>query len=841
MFSKSHTEHSARRTSVTLVRFVLSLFGFILGFFTISAFQPAFANGASIASLKMGSGPVVAIGPKAVTTPNAPTQPRPSVVVILTDSINWDYINPSDTPALSRWAAAGTMFNIIPLSISDWTCPVDVSIAMGAGGKLSDSSVSRKPTCLGPSVSPSTELLNWGAISISAATESPHLVPGAVGTILESHGVDVAAIGTQAGIVLANRQGKAPKTYEDAALGNDLLAEQVHRSSLKHQFTVVDASQSNFVLDPDRQSAASEKSVFITRLPLNDPESTPGLDFFPAQIYRDTQAKNNVIRAEQILSQIDPGTTVLFASVQGLGAAESMQAGFLSNGIARDSKQGGNTSVADALGWTPQVRQNGNISFTSLIPTAFEQLRTMKLLPEALPTDEIKLSGAPVQSVSAGKANSCAKDTCFHERRMLLQDSALQAAEIRKVRGGFYAEMTWSTIIYVVAATLFLIPLFRNTDSDVDQSPSRWARLSTAVVRKLQFLSLSLRKRWVANTLSIIGLTISSVPIASHLVTMTYSWWQAAKPQSAVIYSTWTLALIIGLVAFTLFRFNIWLPAVAIASLTGVLLTVDVATGAKVLSDSPMGFNTLLGARFYGLGNEAFALLSTGMFVLAGFVASQFLRRGWNRIAVALVAGTLPLISSIIGVWPTMGADFGGALAYVPSIAVFIMLVSGKLPSMKKLLLFAVCAAVASFGTALIDWMRPVDSRTHLGNFVQSIIDGEAWEIISRKIGVNLRLLVTSTHRWVVLTGIIFVLMVVIPALKQRYHESTKSIEVCTLTAIATCLTIAFVVNDSGIVLPGMGAILLLPALSAGLFQIPHLDQVHHALPELHQMHKLDR
>ncbi|MBM7824561.1 hypothetical protein JOD55_000388 [Arcanobacterium pluranimalium] len=786
--------------------------------------------------------------------------PKP-VVVILTDSLNWDYINTQNTPALAQWAAAGTMFNVIPPSLSDWTCPIDVAVAMGAGGQVAKTSVSRRPTCIEPSVFYGSEFLNWGSIAIRAAEESPHLTLGSFGEILEQHQVDFAAIGNQAAYIAANRHGKAPNNYHEAALGNELFAKQVRDSSLTKQLTIVDASISNFALDPDRQSAANEKSLFITRLPLNDPETRAGADFLPALIYRDIQAKNNAQRVEALMKQLDPGTLVVFASLQGLGSTESMQAGFIS---------AGNSKVArNTVAWSAQVRQTGNITYASLLPTVLEHLKNAGVIAGGgtrettggttedsaggigASSSAPQLPGTAIQNVPLGDLSSCAADSCFEMRRSSLADMALQAAEIRKVRGGFYVQMTWSAIVFIAASCGLLFGVFRgagagagagagnastgvgNASAGAGERRKIYSSNFARVLRKTSYsLSARLRKPWVATILGVMGLTISSVPVASHFVTMTYGWWRASDPQFAIITSTWLLALVIATGTFFLFRFHILLPLVVIGSTTGIALVIDTATGAKVMSDAPMGFNTLLGARFYGLGNEPFALLSTGILIFAGFLAHCLIRRGWKRIFAALASAVVPLVAAAIGVWPTMGADFGGALAFVPAIALFVLLVGRIIPSWKKIGLLSLAAIVVAFGTATIDWLRPVQSRTHLGNFVQSILDGEASEIIARKIAVNLRLLVTSSHRWVALAGVVLIVVVIIPAARKLYGKLMESVEVCTLIAVGTCLTIAFLVNDSGIVIPGMGFILLLPALAAGLFQIPRHEQARHEHPE---------
>ncbi|MFC5370854.1 hypothetical protein ACFPH7_08490 [Arcanobacterium bovis] len=790
--------------------------------------------------------------PSITNSPAAANATKKSVVVILTDSLNWDYINARSTPALARWASSGTMFNVIPPSLLDWTCPIDLAMAMGAGGQVSKTSVSLRPTCVEPSVFPGSEFLNWASIAIRSAEESPHLQLGSFGDFLEHSGITYVALGKQAAYITANRHGKAPQSYRDPALGNELFAKQVRDSSLSHQLTIVDASISNFALDPDRQSAANEKSLFITRLPDNDPETRAGADFLPAQIYRDIQAKNNAERVDALMAGLEPGTTVVFASLQSLGSAEQMQAGFISNGISAHPQ--------NTVAWSAQVRQTGNITYASLLPTALELLKDAGVgdVPSPSNTSIPAFLGSSVAKVPLGDISACSADSCFEYRRTNLADMALQAGEIRKVRGGFYVEMTWSAIIFISTSCGLLFGVFRHSTRvrgfvgegefagtgkaagedkvagtcEVARA-GKVARLcnSSAACKLYQIsdsLSARLRKTWVAVALGIMGLTISSVPVASHFVTMVYSWWRAANPQSAIITSTWLLALAIAVATFFLFRFNILLPLVVIGTLTGISLAIDTATGAKVMSDAPMGFNTLLGARFYGLGNEAFALLSTGMLLFAGFVAHWLIGRGWSRTMAALVSAVFPLVASVIGVWPTMGADFGGALAFVPAIAVFVMLVSGRIPSVKKAGVLALCGVGAAFGVAFVDWIRPGSARTHLGNFIQSILDGEASEIIVRKISVNLRLLFTSSHRWVTLAGLALIVVVIIPAARAMYSKLLDSVAVCTLISIGTCLGIAFVMNDSGIVLPGMGFILLLPALAAGLCQIPRREQALH-------------
>ena len=43
-------------------------------------------------------------------------------------------------------------------------------------------------------------------------------------------------------------------------------------------------------------------------------------------------------------------------------------------------------------------------------------------------------------------------------------------------------------------------------------------------------------------------------------------------------------------------------------------------------------------------------------------------------------------------------------------------------------------------GIAFLDWLRPAESRTHLGKFVQQVLDGDGLGVVGDKLGANLKL-----------------------------------------------------------------------------------------------------
>ncbi len=76
-------------------------------------------------------------------------------------------------------------------------------------------------------------------------------------------------------------------------------------------------------------------------------------------------------------------------------------------------------------------------------------------------------------------------------------------------------------------------------------------------------------------------------------------------------------------------------------------------------------------------------------------------------------------------------------------------------------------AGGASVSLAIADWMRPASQRTHLGNFVQSVLNGDLQVILTRKIFANLASWGSTTYVWSLLCCLLVFCLLVIPALSE--------------------------------------------------------------------------
>jgi len=99
-------------------------------------------------------------------------------------------------------------------------------------------------------------------------------------------------------------------------------------------------------------------------------------------------------------------------------------------------------------------------------------------------------------------------------------------------------------------------------------------------------------------------------------------------------------------------------PGLIVAGLSGAVLGLDVVTGSNLQLNSFMGYSALVGGRFYGFGNMAFAVFATGMLLSAAWLA-ELVSRGNRRVALAVVV-IIGLAAMALDGSPSWGADSAG-------------------------------------------------------------------------------------------------------------------------------------------------------------------------------------
>jgi hypothetical protein len=349
--------------------------------------------------------------------------------------------------------------------------------------------------------------------------------------------------------------------------------------------------------------------------------------------------------------------------------------------------------------------------------------------------------------------------------------------------------------------------------------------------------AVALRRRWggtarrarVMQAMRRTALVFAAVPVSTYLANLV-PWWRAGHPLAVL-----ALSLLVALLAVTSiallgpWRRHLLGPFGAVAAITGLVLLADVVTGSSLQLSSLMGYSPLVAGRFYGFGNLAFSLFATGMLLAVTAVADALLRNDKQRAAVAVVVVT-GVVAVLVDGWPRWGSDFGGVLALVPGFAVLALLVAGVRVSWWRAALIGVAAAATIALVAYLDWRNPAADRSHLGRFVQQVIDGDATTVVQRKLEANLRAFRNYLLALIVPIGFAFVVLVLMRPVAShasalgRAYERSATLRSGVIAVLVT-LGIGFAVNDSGIAIPAVALFVAIPLLLAASVRALELDE----------------
>ncbi|MBM7804539.1 hypothetical protein JOD57_000376 [Geodermatophilus bullaregiensis] len=342
--------------------------------------------------------------------------------------------------------------------------------------------------------------------------------------------------------------------------------------------------------------------------------------------------------------------------------------------------------------------------------------------------------------------------------------------------------------------------------------------------------------------LELAALGAAALPVGTYLAGL-LPWERAGSPRLALAGAVLLAnAAVVALAALGPWRRRRPGPLLAVLAVTAATLLGDVLTGSSLELNGLLGYDPIVAGRFTGFGNLSSGLLAGSALLLTAALATAAGRRAGRgrddggrrrrRVtgAVVLAAGLLTVV--LVGA-PGLGRDFGGVLALLPGFLLLAMLLTGVRVTAVRL--GAVLAAgVLAVGTlAVLDWLRPADERTHLGRFVEQVLTGEAWTVVSRKAQANVDILLGSALSWVLPVALVAAVWLVRrrgprgtgPGLLRLGGSGLRPADTAVLRAglLATALSLVLgaAVNDSGVALPATAAALLVPLLVAMAARAP--------------------
>lgn len=171
------------------------------------------------------------------------------------------------------------------------------------------------------------------------------------------------------------------------------------------------------------------------------------------------------------------------------------------------------------------------------------------------------------------------------------------------------------------------------------------------------------------------------------------------------------------------------MTALLVAAAIPLAWLVDAAAGAPLAFNNPLGMNAVVAGRFYGVSNTAFALAAGALVVV---IAGVWVALGGGRRSALLVTALLGGAALLVDGAPQLGADVGGALTLVPTLAFLAAGLAGLRLSWRRWLAIGAATVLVVGGFAVVDLLRP-GGPTHLGRFARQVADGSAAGVLGRK------------------------------------------------------------------------------------------------------------
>ena len=311
-----------------------------------------------------------------------------------------------------------------------------------------------------------------------------------------------------------------------------------------------------------------------------------------------------------------------------------------------------------------------------------------------------------------------------------------------------------------------------------------------------------------------LGIVFAAMPVSTYLVN-TVPWERTTNPDIAMLGALAGWSLVLGAIALLgPWRGHKFGPVLFVCVVTVLVLAYDVMTGSRLQMSTLLGEPLLIASRFYGIGNSALALYCCALLLaVAGFASMT------DRRIVRVLIVTIPvLVSAVILAAPGLGTKFGSVPTLIIGVAYLVLAAASIRFSLKRMGLTVGIAGFVMLAVLFIDWLRPADQRTHFGRFFDSIISGEALGVLARKIGMNIDILTQSWMTLVLPLIIIGVFWLALAPQRFSLHGMSAAYERIPLLragmiSLAILLGVGTIINDSGIVVPAVGILFLVPVL----------------------------
>lgn len=300
-------------------------------------------------------------------------------------------------------------------------------------------------------------------------------------------------------------------------------------------------------------------------------------------------------------------------------------------------------------------------------------------------------------------------------------------------------------------------------------------------------------------------LLVLALPMCGWLM-FGFNRWPGTSGQAITAYVV-TVAIVWAIGILLWWKTGARVPVAVLSLATAATIVVDQWLGAPASFTNFYGYSPLLAARFYGMGNEAAAILFGSSIVGLALLVDEWPE---HRFTVYVRRFGLPLVGLIAimtAAAPFWGANVGVAIWGVVGYGLAWVLMNGHHVSWRIVfwLFLGVVVIIAAFAAIDLFGGGP---QTHLGRALTSAQSGglvELWNIIVRKAETNARVLTRTNWAYILLAVLAFLgLMRWRPqgGFADTLIENPNFADAITVSLVAGL--VAYFTEDSGIVIPAL-------------------------------------
>lgn len=689
------------------------------------------------------------------------------VILILLDQITWQDLRQAHSPFISKLIKQGSVANMSPRTVSPVTSIGRGYLTIGAGNRADTTFFEQEAYNLNEPYETSTaeqafrrrtgkstddyRIVHLGAFSLTQRNlELPYDTKvGLLGDKLREAGLKTAVIGN-ADVSLSYREGTIHR--EAAMIAMDRYGRinygDVGKDLLEENKNSPFGLQTNTnKLFRDWQEIKNKANFVV--IDFGDTTRADLYSSFSDEGQTNKQKKIALERADQFIKKVYQNTNpnnslviITSPSSPSLPPTQQLEPMIMAGeGI----KEGGYLSSGSTL-------REGLVVNVDIAPTVLDFLKV---------STSFDFPGRKIISQPSGKQNRISSLADLNDESV--------AAELIKPTY-IITFIIWQILVFLASLTVLLLR------------------------RKMP--------KYFYGVLSTATLSVMLIPFTSFLLPVFIK----LRPDKLVLFG----ATAVGLIIISTFLVSIlkrdpFDSLIVVSLATFVLLAVNLISGAKLNVNTAFGYSPIIAGRFYGLGNEAMALLIACTLLGSTVAFEQF---KVDKTVWKLVLGAFFVLTVIIIGLPTLGAQVGGAFTGVAAFGVTLLLVFRERVKARDIAIVLVAMIIFLALFVAFDMFRPSQLETHVGRSVEIIKAGgfsSFSEIVRRKVAANLRILRYSS--WSYLFLAILGLLVAVRFKPRGEFEKILSRHPYLSYAITGAIVggiVGFLTEDSGIAIPAI-------------------------------------